>query len=490
MAIAPISPLHVLPRLPREERAPELPSMGSVWGQALGKGLGGALETLASTKVQRMQQDRQAAVLESLGLNPQAAYLPAPLQQDYLRGQYQMQSQALRALGGPAGQQQTTALSDYYKALRGEQIAPQLMAPSGSQQMVPQFSQEPQRVEEPPTTIRPTEFIEEEAEVIETPPQKKARVSPGGIDPVQVAQDYIAKTGLSDAQAKPILDAARREQEQLRKERAETREEERLTQRQREVAAREAQAQAREESASAKGKAEYAKFYQPMRIEAKESAQEAQTQAQGMMRVADLSRKGELPEKSIVALANLHPFLTPLLGASGEEAQKIIQQQMRGVGKEIKGKVSNMELEAYMKKFPSLWNSPDGVQLLSQLITTENLSKMAYDKMLEKAYLYNESLPAKKRSYNVDSLANKWMDPVNKFLQDQTYLGPTSLKKINGKPIPEGGVVKKRGSQTKGWKKSGYVWIPVKKENEQWIANLKFDPSIINMKQLQKWGEG
>lgn len=77
-----------------------LPKEGSIW-ETLGTGLGSGLQALAQGKVQQMQKRNYASSLQQMGLSPDIAYLPEPLQkiamEQHFSGLSALQKQGLQS---------------------------------------------------------------------------------------------------------------------------------------------------------------------------------------------------------------------------------------------------------------------------------------------------------------------------------------------------------------------------------------------------------
>lgn len=171
-----------------------------------------------------------------------------------------------------------------------------------------------------------------------------------------------------------------------------------------------------------------------------------------------------LTQHSIGKVINANVLLTP----EDENYNKILKEFMTGISKTFGGKVSNMELQQYMQKFPTLLNTPEGrTRIVRDLLDFAQIPLDKY-KVADRIRANNNYFLPK----GFSSMVEKEFEPYWKIYETkmrQTHLGTWELPNLNDpaikKEYPEGSKVYDTKNRKKFIVKNG-EWFPIKEKGK------------------------
>ena len=171
-----------------------------------------------------------------------------------------------------------------------------------------------------------------------------------------------------------------------------------------------------------------------------------------------------LTQHSIGKAINANVLLTP----EDENYNKILKEFMTGISKTFGGKVSNMELQQYMQKFPTLLNTQEGrTRIVRDLLDFAQIPLDKY-KIADRIRANNNYFLPK----GFSSMVEKEFEPYWKMYETkmrQTHLGTWELPNLNDPKIKEEYPEKSKIYDTKNRKsfivKNG-EWFPIKEKGK------------------------
>lgn len=205
----------------------------------------------------------------------------------------------------------------------------------------------------------------------------------------------------------------------------------------------------------------------PYITKAREQA-EAAEKGEGAVNVMErLQKGGKLDEGPIAAILAKHG-LDYFLSEDTQLFEKLRAGFMSGAQKAIGGRVSNYELESFMKSIPSLMQTSAGRQLIiDQMKKSYAIDKQYYKKIRELRKEYE----GKSAPNNFEDIVYERMQPYYKEFQEQFKTEPmkeSAQKRFETKPDAVLLVGKKIRNPVTGEVliSNGKEWVPVKKEVE------------------------
>jgi len=116
-----------------------------------------------------------------------------------------------------------------------------------------------------------------------------------------------------------------------------------------------------------------------------------------------------------------------LMNPSSEEFQKVAQTFMRNAKNYLGSRISNFELEQFLKTIPSLSQSPEGRKRVIADLKYMARVKLEHMKALKKILKRNKNIPPLDLLEQIDDLVGNKMDKIAKKFKDDL-----------AKPVPEG----------------------------------------------------
>lgn len=134
----------------------------------------------------------------------------------------------------------------------------------------------------------------------------------------------------------------------------------------------------------------------------------------------ELSEKGDLPAPLAVGLLKkaggfLGLDLTSLLSADAQEFEKLTVELTKTIKQAYGGRISNLELETFLKSVPSLSQSPEGRQRVAKSLQAFSQGKIARQKALQDILKKNDGVPPLDLMEQVDARAQ---DAVENSAED------------------------------------------------------------------------
>lgn len=357
-------------------------SFGGKFGTGLGSGLGEGINNLLESKLSSMKQQNQqrqlAQTYRSLGIPEQVAYLPQELQSLYVKdilsapGE-QAYAQGLNALLG--GQQQELEPS-MESSLQGQTPA---QIPENLQQLLQQLS------------------------------------------PSQQAFPQIGE--FQKPQAAPQQTAAPAQQQVSQKDQAKI--PARLNQQQ---ATKLAELGLKREEIGKKRESEQFKITKDDRKEILEKSRAARQTLRDLDRMEELEKSGKLDTPGYVEFLHRSGLDIPaLLNPQSEEFQKITGNFLRDAKTYFGNRVTQYEVQQFLKLIPSLSQSPEGrKRVISNLKYMAN-GALEYNKALKEVLSENKGIPPYDLLEQIDNKVENRLDVLSE-----------KFKKDLDKPVPAG----------------------------------------------------
>jgi len=360
------------------------PGFGEQFGTGLGQGLGSTLQSLANMKLNQLVQKQQM----------------------------QQASQAFQKLPGV-----TSEIADFLAALSPEERKYPLQNLGSlmqlGQALGPQAAQhiQPQQANQP--------GIQNLSELLSNPNQQGLnQVSPLiaqalGKTPVQPASAPV-ETGLpkgaASNQANLVSDIFTSPEEK-RKRRQEEREERKLAQ---------------------KEKAERFKITATERKEIADKAKSARQQLHDLDRLEELEKTGKLDTPGYVEFLKRSGIDIPaLMNPESEEFQKLAAGFLRDAKSVFGSRVSNYEIEQFLKTIPSLSQSPEGRKRVIANLKYLQRGNLAYAEALKEVTKENEGIPPYDLTEQIDDRIDSKLDKISqKFKADLEKPVPRSSPKL------------------------------------------------------------
>jgi hypothetical protein len=169
-----------------------------------------------------------------------------------------------------------------------------------------------------------------------------------------------------------------------------------------------------------------------------------------------------LTQHSIGKAINANVLLTP----EDENYNKVLKEFMTGISKTFGGKVSNMELQQYMQKFPTLLNTPEGrTRIVRDLLDFAQIPLDKY-KIADRIRANNNYFLPK----GFSSMVEKEFEPYWKLYESKmrkTHLGTWELPDLNDpvvqKEYTEGDKIYDTKNRKSYVVKNG-EWFPLKQQ--------------------------
>lgn len=183
----------------------------------------------------------------------------------------------------------------------------------------------------------------------------------------------------------------------------------------------------REEAKQAqKEKLEAFKFNKDEIKQITDSAKDARETIQSLDRLEELQNTGKLDSPGWVEFLNRSGLNIPaLMNPESEEFQKIQQQFTRNIKQWYGARISNFELEQFLKAIPSLSQSPEGRKRVIAGMKRIARGQLEYNKALRDILKENKGAPPLDLTIQVDERVEKQLDKLADM-----------FKKDLAKPVP------------------------------------------------------
>lgn len=180
---------------------------------------------------------------------------------------------------------------------------------------------------------------------------------------------------------------------------------------------------------------ENVKLNEPKLLELYEKLDALENQDTQFQRLEELSQSDKLPSRfSVAAFApsgELGPKASALLSPEAQEFVKLITDQISGAKEFFGSRVTNYDLQTFLKRLPSLLNSPEGRQrVLRDLRLVNEGNRLLYGGILEE---YEQAGGSDKITHSTAyGRARNRLDPQLKALRNEYIRGPQD--KFKGQP--------------------------------------------------------
>jgi len=377
----------------------DAPGFGEILGTGLGQGLGGSLQNLANMKLNQFAQRQQAvqtakAFQQLPGVTPEIAQFLAALSPEERK--YPLQNLgSLMQLGqalGPQAAQHVQPQSGM-EALQGLSAADLLSNPSQSNPLLQQaLSKAP---------LKPQMAAQ---------PQQKP-----------IAQD----------QAKLVEDIFTSPQEK--------RERHKIALKEKQIANQE--------------KSERFKASQKDRKEIIDKAKSSRQQLHDLERMEELEKSGKLDTPGYVEFLKRSGLDIPaLMNPESQEFQKIAVGFLRDAKAYFGARISNYELEQFLKSIPSLSQSPSGRKSVISNLKYLQRGNLAYNEALKEIMKENEGIPPYDLLEQIDDRIDPKLDKIaERFKQEIAKPAPQAQNRlVTALQTTLGDIVGGLGSLAKG----------------------------------------
>lgn len=164
------------------------------------------------------------------------------------------------------------------------------------------------------------------------------------------------------------------------------------------------------------------------RKEILEKAKSARQNLQDLERMEELQAEGKLDTPGYAEFLKRSGFDIPaLMNEGSEEFNKIAQTFMRDAKTYLGSRISNFELEQFLRTIPSLSQSPEGRKRVIANLKRFNRVSLEYNNAMKQVMAENKGAPTFDLLEKVDDKVEKRMD----YLSEQ-------FKKDLNKPVPQG----------------------------------------------------
>lgn len=364
---------------------PAPPSIGELFGTGLGQGLGSGLQQLAQQKLQQIQQRNLGQVLKAANLPQEYAYAPESILKELIKSNVKQTGNDLYGLaqaelGGYAPQQQ--------------QQLEQLLMPQAEQQNpmnVMDFLGQGQPVSPVNQQLQQRQPVQPEVQQPSQPTMEQRR---------QIVNKYLADPRLSPSQKESLQKELHHLEDQDLK--------------------KQIYADKLRSSAFKETKEE--------RKEIINKARAARQNIQDLNRLEELNNEGKLDTPGYLEFLKRSGLDIPaLMNPESQEFQKITQTFLRDAKTYLGARISNFELEQFLKTIPSLSQSPEGRKRVIANLKNINRTALAYNDALKEVMKENKGIPPYDLAEQIDDRISPKLDKISK-----------KLKEDLAKPVPEG----------------------------------------------------
>lgn len=161
-------------------------------------------------------------------------------------------------------------------------------------------------------------------------------------------------------------------------------------------------------------------------------AKSARETLHDLNRMEELQTEGKLDTPGYVEfLKNAGLDIPALMSEGTQEFNKIAQNFVRNAKQYYGGRVSNYEVEQFLKTVPSLSQSPRGRQRVIAGLKNLSRAKLAYNKAMREIIKENKGVPPLDLALQIDEKVEKQMDKLAaQFKRDLTKSVPKGQNKL------------------------------------------------------------
>lgn len=347
-------------------------------GSALAQGLSGGLQNLLQHKMQAMQQQRAvqqtASGLQALGFDPKQAVQLAQLDPQTL------QLVVKQKIEEPNQRAYAQALSSLLGGEISEQ-APQ-MAPVQQQPLQDRYGISPSQ------KVQLKKYLASGKGKMPYSPEQLKKLESYLAEPMPVQQAPAQMADESERSALPVFGGLNAKQAT-------------------EIAklGMEKQKQARKE------KIEAFKLSKDERKAILEAGKSARQNLHDLERMEELEREGKLDTPGYMEFLKRSGFDVPaLMNPGSEEFNKIAQSFLRDAKTYLGSRISNFELEQFLKTIPNLSQSPEGRKRVIANLKRFSRISLEYSNALKNVIKENKGVPPLDLLEQVDDKVEKKMD--------------------------------------------------------------------------------
>lgn len=157
------------------------------------------------------------------------------------------------------------------------------------------------------------------------------------------------------------------------------------------------------------------KLTAPERREILKKAQTARQDLRDLARLEELEDEGKLDTPGYVEfLKKVGLDLPTLMSEGSQEFQKITQNFMRNAKAYLGARISNFELEQFLKTIPSLSQSPEGRKRVISNLKQISRAAVAHSQALKEVIRENSGIPPLDLEERIDDKIEKKLDAISK----------------------------------------------------------------------------
>lgn len=368
-------------------------NLGQLLGQGIGTGLSQGIQNLATQKLERMNRKR---VYEEKVQGLKALRIPDAEQLAHLDDK-SLQALIKAKIEEPSNQAFASSLSSLLENEQPSVNQPQ-NRPQSNAQSISDESFTPEVVEQLGSFLKSPEalqqFSPEQLKQVEQRLQGFSNPSAAQLQSTQ--QEPLIKAGLNQKQALDLTKLAIDQRKTASKEKVE------------------------EKKLSSKEKSEAFKETKEFRKEIFDAAKSARQDLHDLDRLEELNKDGKLDTPGYIEFLNRSGLSIPaLMNPESQEFQKIQQGFLRQAKNYLGSRISNFELEQFLKTIPSLSQSNEGRQRVIANLKRFSRVALEYNNTLKEVIDENKGIPPLDLSQKVDDRIEKKLDKISeKFKED------------------------------------------------------------------------
>jgi len=387
-------------------------------GEALSSGIGSLAQHKLNQVLERQQQVKFTNALEGLGYTPQQAQqlsqfgpqLLAPIIKEQARARVSQDvtSPGLQAIVPGLGAAEAQAIGKlspglqqaWYRNVIGDLAAAQQQGRDQQQDFSPQeYQHTPQSAPESQQQIAPADLLSllqgssPQAQLAAQLGQQARPVTPAtpSTAPTLTPESNVVKELKSDEERRKEHAAQKEAEKKLREDKKEI-----AAERKRSITERALEEKSKREAkkAEAQDTKEKFKFNKDLRESIIKDSQSARSQLTDLSRIDELNKSGKLDTPGYVEFLKRSGLDIPaLMNPESEEFQKIVQNFTKDAKTYFGGRVSNFEVEQFLKTVPSLSQSPEGRNRVMSNLKRLSQAKLDYYNTYKEILRDNKGVP-------------------------------------------------------------------------------------------------
>lgn len=377
---------------------PSNPSWQETLGTGLGSGISGALQQLTANKLHKMQQQEERSSFENLLKNNNYSAAQASLIAGLPESQRLQALQSLNMVSAPQQQGQVQQNNQPLEALlqRTQDLgqkpstlsALELLKANQQAKLMPGLQQSLQQQQGPEFDFNQLQ-AEAARQGLNLSPEQQNRLN-SRIQ--EIYSDQGKRKALEDDVMKYLESHPELQGQQIRQEQPNQplfkkplTESERIAQERLNL---------KKQEMSAAEKREAFKITKEERKEINDKAKEARRDLQDLDRLEELEKEGKLNTPGYVEFLERSGFNIPALMEPGsQEYNKIVNNFVRGAKSVFSGRITNQELEQYMRTLPGLSMSPEGRKRVIANLRMLKQGDVAYSETAREIIKENRGIP-------------------------------------------------------------------------------------------------